>query len=152
MPADSANSVRYFRMPIAGIEAMRAFTAQSFSRHTHDQFGIGLVDAGGHSSWSGRGQVEAGPGAFITVNPGEVHDGAPIGGRPRGWRILYFEPGTLSDLRDDVLDGGAAEFTFAKPVFDDGSLRVAFASRRRNATGSPAWPVRRGLGSQRSNF
>ena len=128
MPAGSANCIRYFRLPFAGIDAMRASTARSFARHTHDQYGIGLVDSGGHSSWSGRGQVVAGPGSFITVNPGEVHDGAPVGGRPRDWRILYFEPGTLADLRADVLDGGAAEFTFAKPVFDDGSLRAAFES------------------------
>ncbi|WP_375781517.1 AraC family ligand binding domain-containing protein [Roseococcus suduntuyensis] len=31
------------------------------------------------ASSSGRGPVEAGPGDVITVNPGEVHDGAPIG-------------------------------------------------------------------------
>jgi len=126
MPADSSASIRYFRLPLAGVEAMRACTARSFARHTHDHYGIGLVDAGGHSSWSGCGQVEAGPGTFITVNPGEVHDGSPVGARPRAWRILYLEPDALADLRDDVLEGARAEFTFAKPVFADGSLRAAF--------------------------
>ena len=126
MPAGSVSDVRYFRLPHAGVESMRAFTARAFARHTHDQFGIGSVDAGGHSSWSGRGQVEAGPGKFISVNPGEVHDGSPVGGRPRGWRILYFEPGALAELRADVLEGADGEFTFARPVFDDGALRAAF--------------------------
>jgi AraC-like DNA-binding protein len=129
LPVPAApSSIRYFRLPHAGIDAMRACTARAFARHVHDQYGIGLVDAGGHSSWSGRGQVEAGPGAFITVNPGEVHDGAAIGGRPRAWRILYFEPGSLARLRDDVLEGGGSEFTFESPVFDDAPLRAAFES------------------------
>lgn len=126
MSADPAAAIRYFRLPFAGVEAMRACTARSFARHTHDHYGIGLVDAGGHSSWSGRGQVEAGPGTFISVNPGEVHDGAPIGGQTRAWRILYLEPDALVELRDDVLGRGVAEFTFAKPVFADASLRAAF--------------------------
>src|SRR3954465_267496 len=143
MPAGSANTIRYACLPFAGIDAMRASTARSFARHTHDQYGIGLVDAGGHSSWSGRGQVEAGPGAFITVNPGEVHDGAPIGGRPRDWRILYFEPGALASLRDDVLEGAAGEFTFEKPVFDDGPLRMAFESALAFADPNPGGGVAR---------
>jgi AraC-like DNA-binding protein len=128
MPADTALSIRYARLPFDGVEAMRACTARAFSRHTHDHTGIGLVDAGGHSSWSGRGQVEAGPGTFITVNPGEVHDGAAIGGRARAWRILYFEPDALAALRADVVEGDLAEFTFATPVFADASLRAAFES------------------------
>src|SRR5689334_5682175 len=126
MSAETPVFIRYARLPFAGVEAMRAHTARAFSRHTHDQYGIGIVDAGGHSSWSGRGQVEAGPGAFISVNPGEVHDGAPIGGRSRAWRILYFEPEALAALRADVLEGAAREFMFAAPVFADASLRAAF--------------------------
>jgi len=128
MPVEPAAAIRYFRLPSTGVDAMRACTARAFARHTHDQYGLGIVDAGGHASWSGRGQVEAGPRTFISVNPGEVHDGAPIGGRPRAWRILYFEPGALAQLRDDVLATGAGEFTFAKPVFDDAPLRAAFES------------------------
>jgi hypothetical protein len=67
--------VRFHDFPVAGIDAMTASTAHAFPRHTHDQYGIGVIDAGGHSSWSGRGQVEAGAGSLICVNPGEVHDG-----------------------------------------------------------------------------
>lgn len=120
------DSISYLRLPLAGIDAMNARSARSFSRHTHDQFGLGIVDAGGHSSWSGRGQVEAGPGSFITVNPGEVHDGRAVGGLPRAWRILYLEPGALGALRADVLDGAGAEFEFQAPVFADGVLRACF--------------------------
>jgi AraC-like DNA-binding protein len=123
MPADS---IRYFRLPFSGVEAMRAQTARAFPRHTHDHYGIGCVDAGGHASWSGRGAVEAGPGTFISVNPGEVHDGHAVGGAARSWRILYLEPGPLTELLADVNDGACPEFTFDAPVFDDGAMRSAF--------------------------
>lgn len=118
-------TMRYHSLPVAGVESMRASTARSFPRHTHDQYGIGLVDHGGHSSWSGRGQVEAGPGTFISVNPGEVHDGRAIGQRLRSWRILYFDPATMCNLGGDVSPAAAA-FEFSQPVFADPGLRSAF--------------------------
>lgn len=117
--------VRYRVLPLAGLEAMSATTSRSFPRHTHDEYGIGLVDHGGHASWSGRGKVEAGPGSFISVNPGEVHDGHALGHRPRSWRILYFEPAALNALQADVT-GGDAPFEFSQPVFDDRAMHASF--------------------------
>jgi len=39
--------------------------------------------------------VESVPGDVITVNPGELHDGIPINGGIRRWRIIYFDPAIL---------------------------------------------------------
>lgn len=105
---------------------MTASSARAFPRHTHDQYGIGVVDSGGHASWSGRGQVEAGPGNFICVNPGEVHDGRAIDRRSRSWRILYFDPALMEEACADILEGAQASFTFAAPVFADDDLRRLF--------------------------
>ena len=118
--------IRYQAFPISGIELMTACTERAFPRHTHDQFGIGIVDCGGHASWSGRGQVEAGPGDFICVNPGEVHDGQAIGRRARTWRILYFDPAVMYEARAEVLDGAATDSSFVEPVFADVAMRTAF--------------------------
>ncbi|HEV2611005.1 MAG TPA: AraC family ligand binding domain-containing protein [Noviherbaspirillum sp.] len=71
---------------------MKARTKHAFPRHTHDQLGIGVMIHGAQSSLSGHGIVEAGMGDTITVNPGEVHDGAPLGGAARAWKIMYFSP------------------------------------------------------------
>jgi AraC-type DNA-binding domain-containing proteins len=120
------DAIAFHAFPLAGIEPMSASTARAFPRHTHDQYGIGVIDAGGHASWSGRGQVEAAPGNFISVNAGEVHDGRAIGGGPRAWRILYFDPTVLADLRADVLDGTQRSFTFGAPVFADPDLHRHF--------------------------
>ena len=120
------DAIAFHALPLAGIDAMSAATTRAFPRHTHDQYGIGVVDAGGHASWSGRGQVEAGPGCFISVNPGEVHDGRAIGGRPRTWRILYFDPAALAEMRADVTEGTQDSLTFTAPVFADRGLRQLF--------------------------
>ena len=48
-----------------------------FPRHSHDQFGVGVITFGAPRSWSGVGHVEASAGDVIMVNPGEMHDGAP---------------------------------------------------------------------------
>ncbi len=133
-----ADFIRFHDCPLAGIDAMTAATERSFPRHTHDQYGIGVIDAGGHASWSGRGNVEAGPGAFVCVNPGEVHDGRAIGGRQRAWRILYFEPSWLDETRADILEGAHKPFTFSEPVFADPGLRGLFESAFAHVTAQPA--------------
>src|SRR5258708_21170675 len=118
--------IRFHCSPLAGIDAMAAATPRTFPRHTHDQYGMGVIDSGGHASSSGRGQVEAGPGSLICVNPGEVHDGRPIGRRARSWRMLYLDPSRMEELRADVLDGANPSFTFAAPVFVDENLHRLF--------------------------
>lgn len=118
--------IRYFKVALKGIDAMSAMTSRAYPRHTHDQYGIGVIDSGGHASLSGRGEVEAGTGSLIFVNPGEVHDGRALGGRPRSWRMLYFEPAAMVAARDDVLEGATEVPSFAAPVFADERLRRAF--------------------------
>jgi AraC-like DNA-binding protein len=59
--------------------------------------------------------VEAGPGDLITCNPGEVHDGAPIGDT-RGWKIIYLAPRLVADIVADIRDGTSTDFEFVDPV------------------------------------
>jgi AraC-like DNA-binding protein len=131
------DQIRYHPYPLTGIDAMSARTSRVYPRHTHDQYGIGVVDSGGHESDSGRGLYQAGPRNLICVNPGEIHDGRPIGGQPRSWRILYFDPELMCSLRTEILEKPTAPLTFASPVFADEPLRellnLAFAARERIA-------------------
>lgn len=105
---------------------MSACTSRAYARHSHDQYGIGVIDSGGHSSWSGRGQVEAGPGELICCNPGEVTDGRAVGTRPRSWRMLYLELEAMRVLCEDVADRPMTNFTFAEPVFLSEATRALF--------------------------
>jgi AraC-like DNA-binding protein len=126
--------IRFHRFPVAGVDAMTATTARSFPRHTHDQYGFGVIDSGGHASLSGRGQVEAGPGNLIFVNPGEVHDGRAIRGRPRSWRMLYVNTSLMERARADVLENADGSLTFSAPVFTDAQLRTLFDIAFRHAS------------------
>lgn len=85
------HKVTAHRFPSMGIIAMELASNHSFPRHTHDEYGIGVMLSGAQRSWSGIGQVEALAGDVITVNPGELHDGHPIDGAIRRWRIIYFD-------------------------------------------------------------
>jgi len=102
-----------------GVEAVVANSTRVFGRHTHELFGIGLMDRGAHKSTSGRGKVEAWPGDVITVNPGEVHDGAPIGCSGRTWRMLYFEPSIIADVAQDFAEELQPRSEFTSPVIRD---------------------------------
>lgn len=120
------NAFRVLKCAISGVHAVEASSTHSFPRHTHDQFGIGLIRSGAQKSMSGRGMVEAGPGMVITVNPGEVHDGLPIGEAGRSWNMLYFDPAALQDIAAG-LDRTNVAFEFHHPVVDSGDLSRRFA-------------------------
>ena len=102
---------------------MELTSNHSFPRHTHDEYGIGVVLSGAQRSWSSVGQVESLPGDVITVNPGELHDGIPINGTIRRWRIIYFDPKVL---KQSVFET-TREVEFVSP-----SLRDPLLSQRVN--------------------
>jgi AraC-like DNA-binding protein len=104
-----------------GMEAVFADSRHSFARHTHDTYGIGILERGAQRSASGRGMVEAEAGNTITVNPGEVHDGAPLGDRPRAWRMIYLQPSIVAAAADDIFDARPRE-EFHAPVMEDGRV------------------------------
>ncbi|MFT4193823.1 AraC family ligand binding domain-containing protein, partial [Ottowia sp.] len=103
---------------LAGLTLVAAHTRRRFARHTHAVYGIGLIDAGGQTSASGRGQVEAVRGEVITVNPGEVHDGVPMQGEKRRWRMLYLDSSLWNQ------EHSAPEWTL--PVLRDARVAALF--------------------------
>ena len=112
------------RSAVPGIEAFALASDQSFPRHAHDQFGIGILHSGAQRSWSGVGPVEAAAGDIITVNPGEMHDGNPIQGRMRTWRMLYFDPGLVAETLHEDMQGTVE---IARPALRDPLLAECFA-------------------------
>ena len=92
------HEVRQYRAALHGVDAVSLKSGRHFPRHSHDQFGIGVINAGGHRSWSDIGWVEARRGDIIMVNPGEMHDGSCLDRKPRSWKMLYFEPRLASEI------------------------------------------------------
>ena len=111
-----------------GFQAVVATSRRSFPRHFHAEFGFGLITGGAQRSASGRGPVEAEEGMLITVNPGEVHDGIPIGDQPRSWTMLYLDPFIVSEAVADLTEGQRSEAEFFRPAFSDPALRSSFSA------------------------
>lgn len=114
------------------VTAVDACSGRSFARHAHDEFGVGLVTGGAQRSWSGRGPVEAVSGNLITVNPGEMHDGAPIGSA-RSWSMLYFGERMVGTIVADLHEGRLSSRELHAPVVDDRRLAHLFTAAREAA-------------------
>lgn len=117
---------KVLRCSTSGVNAVESNTRHVFPRHTHEQYGIGVIEHGAQKSCSGRGMVEAGPGDTITVNPGEVHDGAPVGDAGRSWRMLYFDPAIAAAAMDDMSEGKTRSYEFRHPVINDARIAACF--------------------------
>jgi AraC-like DNA-binding protein len=104
--------------PLRGIHSTHTLSGQHFGRHWHDAYGFGIIEDGAQRSASGRGRVDAFAGQVITTNPGEVHDGSPLGVPTRRWQILSVDTHVFASLVD--YSGIPAEITL--PVIDDPTL------------------------------
>jgi AraC-like DNA-binding protein len=107
---------RVLGSPWKGVYGAQLESSRHFGRHSHDAYGFGFLEHGAHRSASGRGNVDAYAGELITTNPGEIHDGRPLAGPSRRWRILYVEPPTLVGFVDNP------EIEVAHPVIRDPAL------------------------------
>lgn len=122
MSASGEHRSRVLASPWKGVFCTFIESGRHYGKHWHSTYGFGLLEAGAQSSASGRGQVEAYPGDLITTNPGEVHDGRPLGGPSRLWRMVYLDPEVFTTMRGDPRSRAAPDFELTRPVFSDSSL------------------------------
>jgi AraC-like DNA-binding protein/quercetin dioxygenase-like cupin family protein len=120
MSVSMHQSTRHITL-LPGVEAISIISDRTFPRHSHDEFGIGLLFNGAQESWSGRGMVEAQAGDVITVNPGELHDGIGRPDQTRHWRMLFVSPAALMGVLDNPVGG----FEMEHPVIRKHKARFA---------------------------
>lgn len=113
---------RVIASPWPGLFGTEIDSGRCFGRHWHAVFGIGLLQRGAQCSASGRGRVEAFAGDLIASNPGELHDGQPLGASARRWRMLYLEPDLLAAHAGEALRG---DVELSRPVMRDARLAQA---------------------------
>jgi len=112
---------RVLASPLKGVYSTHIDSAQQFGRHWHDTYGFGFLEHGAQEWFSGRGIVRGYPGEVIATNPGEVHDGRPLGPPTRRWRIAYVDVDVMTTLTASERGaGGHAEIT--RPVIQDAML------------------------------
>src|SRR3546814_13985586 len=75
---------------------------------------------------------EAACGQLITVNPGEVHDGKPVG-PARSWSMLYLSPRLVGDIIADATEGRIAVRELHQPVVTNQALDNRFVQAREAA-------------------
>ncbi|MGO1003223.1 helix-turn-helix domain-containing protein [Lysobacter sp. CA196] len=126
MSASTDHRCRVTASPWAGVYGTQIDSARAFGRHWHATYGLGLLERGAQSSASGRGQVDACAGDLITTNPGEVHDGRPLGGSRR-WRMLYLDPQLLHSMRAPCgsSSSSAGSLELVRPVIRDARLQAS---------------------------
>src|SRR2546423_336088 len=111
---------RVLASPLKGVYSTHIDSAQEFGRHWHDTYGFGFLEDGAQEWFSGRGIVRGYPGEVITTNPGEVHDGRPLGPPTRRWRIVYVDVDVMTTFTASERGRRGAEIT--SPVLADAVL------------------------------
>jgi AraC-like DNA-binding protein/quercetin dioxygenase-like cupin family protein len=127
-------------VPMAGgssLELMRtSYRAQSFPRHTHDFFTIGLVLRGAGTLWYRGADHLARRGDVVVIPPGEVHTGSVAPGADVLEYVAAHVPAeVVADLLDDV-DPGEADLE--APVILDDAVASQLRRLEHAASGDPA--------------
>src|SRR5215472_5795728 len=126
------------RSALRWVEARTLASDRAFPRHSHEQLGVGVMLSGAHRSWSGVGHVEAQAGDIIMLNPGEMHDGMPLRGRAREWRMLYFDPAVVERL---IQAEGVTSTEIVRPAVSDPILAKRFADLFASVTDERSDPL-----------
>jgi len=119
-----------------GLECLAArFRTHRYAPHAHDTFVVGVITAG-CESFRLRGAARlAAAGDLCFVNPGEAHDGAPVG-EGYSYRMSYPSAALLTDLAEDLTGRRpAAVPAFREPVVRDGQAAALFLAAHRALEG-----------------
>lgn len=117
-------TAKFWRDPtLQNLEMLRAtYVTHTFSRHTHDGYAIGVIEAG-VEEFTYRGTLHQAPaGSMVVIHPGEVHTGHA--GTPEGWtyRMLYPDVSLLQKAAAELVRRSHSLPFFPNPVIHDPQL------------------------------
>jgi len=119
-----AEAVRIWRSPgLPDLEMMQAtYVTRTFPRHSHEGFGVGVIERGALGFYYRGENVVAAEGRVNLVIPDEVHTGQSA--TPLGWsyRMFYFGAETLRQAAAEMAGRAAAVPFFTAGVIDDQAL------------------------------
>ena len=88
---------------LRNLELLHAtYITQSFSRHTHDGFAIGVIEQGALGFFYRGENVVASPGSINLCNPGEAHNGHAAAERGWVYRMFYLDTHLLQQAASEV--------------------------------------------------
>jgi AraC-like DNA-binding protein len=117
--------LRYWRPDgFSGVDLLRAdASTHRYSRHVHEGYALGVVEAGAHA-FAARGEVwTAIPGRMVIVNPDVAHDGGPAS-RDGGYsyRMIYVDAAVFTSAIEEAAGRRVATPFFPDAVVTDATL------------------------------
>ena len=76
--------------------------ATCYDTHTHDEFSVGVVDAGSATYRNGRRQAPIHQGMAVMFNPGDAHSCNPCPGQRWSYRMLFIDSGWIAALQAET--------------------------------------------------
>ena len=122
----SSETSSFWRVPSLGnMELLRAnYVKQTFPRHTHEQYAIGVIESGALGFYYRGENVIAPQGQINLCIPGEVHTGQAAADNGWSYRMFYFDPEFLQRVSSEIA-GCPREIPFFRTgVVDDPELAV----------------------------
>ncbi|MFH1985472.1 MAG: AraC family transcriptional regulator [Pseudomonadota bacterium] len=108
---------------LPGVTLLSAcYRAQRFSRHTHDGYALGVIEAGALGFDYRGAHVVAPAGAVNLVVPGEPHDGHAAAAGGWRYRMFYFTPDVFCEAAAQMADGPRDLPWFSSGVLRDDAL------------------------------
>ncbi len=108
------------------------YRSHRFTPHFHDTYVVGVVTAGAaRTRYCGETAVLR-PGSVFVIEPGEVHDGQPVG--DDGYRYRAFYP-SIAEMRAAAVDGASPPH-FAQLQYENPELAAQALSVREEESGA----------------
>ena len=129
---------------IAGrIEILHArYFDHAFAPHWHDEFAIGLIDAGVEQFEYGGAVYRATQGEVVLLDAGQVHTGQGFDDRGFGFRMLYVPESTFRETALPAWNGGSGSLHFRTTVLNNVHARTCLlAAHTSFDSGAPALEV-----------
>jgi AraC-like DNA-binding protein len=106
-----------------GLQLLHAhFHRQSFPRHSHEGYGVGMIEAGALGFFYRGENLIAPAGRINTVNPDEVHTGKAVAEPGWTYRMFYFSAGFLRRMSEAVAGRPVPLPFLTQGVIDDPEL------------------------------
>src|SRR6478672_144495 len=78
---------------LSGLECFQAINmVESYGKHSHSAYSIGLVDRGMCDSQFKGGFEHTPAGSLCLINPEQIHTGQVAKNQPLSYRMIYIEP------------------------------------------------------------
>ncbi|MDY6951516.1 MAG: AraC family ligand binding domain-containing protein, partial [Thermodesulfobacteriota bacterium] len=122
--------VKLWRLPELGpLELMHAtYVTQTFPRHTHEGFGVGVIERGALGFYYRGEHVVAPRGEISLVNPDEVHTGHAAAAAGWTYRMFYFNAPLLHETARQIAGRPKDIPFFQAGVIRDNDLAASIRS------------------------